>query len=114
MNEKLQGKTFGVNGTYKEYIQFKRKTYREGCGESVSKPLNFRLVHELKAIQSSFNSFVYSELSMNFRMSYDAGNGWADANSTERQAVKQPFLLLFRNKIQLPYLYKSVLSYADF
>lgn len=84
VDEKLQSKTLGVNGTYKEYKQFKRISYGHLCGTPTSSPLHFRLVHELKAIQSSVNSFGYSELSMNFRMSYDAGNGWADANSTER------------------------------
>lgn len=84
VDEKLQNRDMNMSDTYKEYKQFKRISYSEDCGNASNNALNFRLVHELKARKSSVGSLGTSELSMNFRMSYDAGNGWADANSTKR------------------------------
>ena len=84
VDKKLQNRDMNMSDTYKEYKQFKRISYSEDCGNASNKALNFRLVHELKARKSSVGSLGTSELSMNFRMSYDAGNGWSDANSTKR------------------------------
>ncbi|KEZ93890.1 hypothetical protein [Nonlabens ulvanivorans] len=68
----------------KEWEQFNRVYYRNGCGNPFPKSLKYRLVHEFKKIETSFAGYNWEiEYSVNFRMSYKSSS-WKDANQTER------------------------------
>lgn len=73
-------------GTYKEWEQFNRQTYRVGCGTPFDKNLTYRLVHYLVAETLVVGGVTHSSLFFKLRMSQLRSNGswWYNNTSTER------------------------------
>lgn len=83
VNDENAHKILGSDDLYKEWVEFNRINYRIGCDSPFPKSLLYRLVHELKTIKTVIYGTGFSELSMNFRMSFKTSS-WKDNNQTER------------------------------
>ncbi|GAL00908.1 hypothetical protein JCM19314_134 [Nonlabens ulvanivorans] len=81
-------KSTSITELRKEYEQYNRVFYRNGCAPKYNKSLKYRLVHELKIKNTRLNlplaDQIFVEIYTVLRMKYKSGSLWKDANRTER------------------------------